>query len=110
MALLTIGVAIAIIVYFVLQVSLHVTQSKREPRLAETRVPFLDSAFGIARQRVNYLASLRYANTIACQRNALTLAQYSLSLADPDFTNALPTSIRRACSTFDSDHTEQSQC
>ncbi|KAF1832832.1 cytochrome P450 [Decorospora gaudefroyi] len=50
---------VAVIAYLALQFLLHGTQSKREPCLLETKVPFLDSAIGILRHRVNYLVNLR---------------------------------------------------
>ncbi|KAL5382949.1 hypothetical protein DPSP01_006218 [Paraphaeosphaeria sporulosa] len=51
-------VAVAII-YGTLYAVLHATQSKSEPRLIPTTIPFLDPAIGIARHKVNYLVSLR---------------------------------------------------
>ncbi|KZM21372.1 Cholesterol 7-alpha-monooxygenase [Ascochyta rabiei] len=57
-AILAIGAAIAVIAYTALRFLLHATQSVREPRLVESRLPFLDSVIGIARQRADYLANL----------------------------------------------------
>jgi hypothetical protein len=54
-----IGFAIVVVVYVALQFLLHSTQSKREPRLLETTVPFFESAIGIFKYRTKYLARLR---------------------------------------------------
>ncbi|KAF1850255.1 cytochrome P450 [Cucurbitaria berberidis CBS 394.84] len=56
---LVVGFAVAIIAYLALQFLLHGTQSKREPCILETTVPFFDSAIGILRHRANYLSNLR---------------------------------------------------
>jgi hypothetical protein len=47
-------------IYIILQFLLHKTQSKREPLLLESTIPFFDSAIGILKHRANYLGSLRY--------------------------------------------------
>ncbi|KAF1935418.1 cytochrome P450 [Clathrospora elynae] len=57
--LLAVGVAIILFAYFILQALLHSTQNKREPRLLEFTVPFLDSAIGIMRHGASYLQNLR---------------------------------------------------
>jgi hypothetical protein len=49
--------------YGVLWAVLHLTQGKKEPGLLPTRIPFLDPAVGIAREKVNYLVGLRYASS-----------------------------------------------
>ncbi|ORY10234.1 cytochrome P450 [Clohesyomyces aquaticus] len=51
--------ALGLSVYFALQILLHSTQNKREPRLLECTVPFFDSLIGITRHRANYVAHLR---------------------------------------------------
>ena len=56
----TVGAAVAIITYLSLQLLLYATQDAREPRLAESQLPFLDSVVGIAKQRAEYLVGLRY--------------------------------------------------
>ncbi|KAJ4988273.1 25-hydroxycholesterol 7-alpha-hydroxylase 1 [Stagonosporopsis vannaccii] len=56
--ILTVITAIAIVTYLSLQVLLHVTQDTKEPRLAETKFPFLDPIVGIAKQRAGYLVGL----------------------------------------------------
>jgi len=57
--ILVTSIAVAVVAYLILQVSLHGTQSKEEPCLLETRVPFLDSAIGILRHRARYLSVVR---------------------------------------------------
>jgi hypothetical protein len=57
--IIAIGLAVLVATYLLLQLLLHITQSKREPRLLESTLPFLDSAIGIFKHRANYLASLR---------------------------------------------------
>lgn len=52
--------AITVVAYLLLQVLLHVTQHAREPRLVESKFPFLDSVIGIFRQRAEYLVNLGY--------------------------------------------------
>lgn len=66
------GIAVAVITYLALQFLLHATQNEREPRLTESRFPFLDSAIGIVRQRSNYLVGIGYANTGAYTLKRLT--------------------------------------
>ncbi|KAF2438088.1 cytochrome P450 [Karstenula rhodostoma CBS 690.94] len=56
LAIITIALAI---VYGILYAVLYATQSNSEPRLIPTTIPFLDSAIGIARHKVDYLVSLR---------------------------------------------------
>ncbi|KAH6629053.1 cytochrome P450 [Boeremia exigua] len=56
--ILSIGAAIAIIAYLLLQLILHTTQDAREPRLVESKLPFCDSIIGIAKQRAGYLVGL----------------------------------------------------
>ena len=58
-SILTTGIAVAVIIYLILQLLLHSTQSKEEPCLSETRVPFLDSAIGILRHGASYLSVVR---------------------------------------------------
>jgi hypothetical protein len=57
--LIAVAFAVAVIAYLTLQLVLHGTQSKKEPCLLETTVPFLDSAIGILRERASYLVNLR---------------------------------------------------
>ncbi|KAH3913975.1 hypothetical protein HBH56_096770 [Parastagonospora nodorum] len=57
--IIAISLAVLVATYLVLQLLLHLTQSKREPRLLESTLPFLDSAIDIFKHRANYLASLR---------------------------------------------------
>jgi hypothetical protein len=56
---IAICLAILVVVYVTFQLLLHLTQSKREPRLLEATIPFFDAAIGILKHRANYLASLR---------------------------------------------------
>ncbi|KAI0606697.1 Cytochrome P450 [Pyrenophora tritici-repentis] len=58
-SILAATVAVAVIAYLILQVLLHGTQSKEEPCLLETRVPFFDSAIGILRHGAGYLSVIR---------------------------------------------------
>lgn len=55
---LALGLAVVAVVYLCLQFLISVTQNAREPRLAESMLPFLDPVIGIARQRAGYLANL----------------------------------------------------
>jgi hypothetical protein len=48
------------VVYGAMCALLYSTQSKKEPRLPPTAIPFLEPAIGIAKDRVNYLVKLRY--------------------------------------------------
>lgn len=43
----------------ILWVTLHTTQSKHEPVLLPTIIPFLDPIIGIARHKINYLVRLK---------------------------------------------------
>jgi hypothetical protein len=56
---IAIGLAAVVIIYVASHLLLHLTQSDREPRLLESRIPFFDSAIGIFKHRAGYLASLR---------------------------------------------------
>ena len=105
-----VGAAVAIIIFLFLQFLLHATQSGREPRLAESKFPFIEPMIGIARWRAGYLTGLGYVNTNTCQKKSLTLPQQSSPIADSDSANAISTSLRRTCSTLDSGHPKQSQC
>lgn len=58
-SILAVAIAVAAIAYLILQLVLHATQSKEEPCLLETRVPFLDSAIGILRHGASYLNVIR---------------------------------------------------
>lgn len=53
--------------YIILQAILHGTQSTEEPRLLESKIPFLDPALGILRNRANYFAKLRYSQSLIGQ-------------------------------------------
>jgi hypothetical protein len=56
--------SVAILIgYGILWAILHLTQGKKEPGLLPTRIPFLDPAIGIAREKVNYLVGLRYVSS-----------------------------------------------
>ncbi|RMZ68720.1 cytochrome P450 [Pyrenophora seminiperda CCB06] len=57
--ILAASIAVAVLGYVTLQLLLHGTQSKEEPCLLETRVPFLDSAIGIMRHGAAYLNVIR---------------------------------------------------
>lgn len=59
-SILTLGAAIAVIVYLILKLLLLATQDSREPQTTESKVPFLDSMIGILRHRADYLSSLGY--------------------------------------------------
>ncbi|KAF2679764.1 cytochrome P450 [Lentithecium fluviatile CBS 122367] len=52
-------VAFVAVVYGGAYVFLYSTQSKREPRLPPTVIPYLDPPIGIAKEKVNYLVNLR---------------------------------------------------
>jgi hypothetical protein len=56
---IAVAFAVAVVAYVALQLLLHGTQSKEEPCLLETSVPFLNPAIGILRERASYLANLR---------------------------------------------------
>jgi len=57
--IIAISLGVLVATYVVLQLLLQLTQSKREPRLLESTLPFLNSAIGIFKHRANYLANLR---------------------------------------------------
>jgi hypothetical protein len=63
---IAIGLAIVVATYVALQLILHLTQDKREPRLLESTVPFFDSAIGIFKHRSNYLTHLRSVGQLCC--------------------------------------------
>ena len=58
-SILAVAIAVAVIAYLIPQLLLHGTQSKDEPCLLDTRVPFLDSAIGILRHGASYLSVVR---------------------------------------------------
>lgn len=58
--IIAISLGVLVVTYVFLQLLLQLTQSKREPRLLESTLPFLDPAIGIFTHRANYLANLRY--------------------------------------------------
>jgi hypothetical protein len=45
--------------YAALQFALHATQSRSEPRLVRTLIPFFDSTLGFLEHKVNYLLHLK---------------------------------------------------
>lgn len=45
--------------YAALQFALHATQSRLEPRLVKTVIPFFDSTVGFLQHRVNYFLHLK---------------------------------------------------
>lgn len=57
--ILTVIAVIIVVIYISLQVLIHITQDAREPRLVETRLPFLDPLIAFAKQRAGYLVGLR---------------------------------------------------
>lgn len=61
---LTIGAVIAAIIYFGLQLLIHITQDSREPCITERNLPFLDGLIGIFKHRATYLSNLGYATEI----------------------------------------------
>ena len=56
---IAVALAATVVAYLALQLLLHGTQSKEEPCLLETSMPFLDFTIGILRERASYLANLR---------------------------------------------------
>jgi hypothetical protein len=57
--LIALGLIAAVVAYVALQLLIHATQHKGEPRLLESKLPFFDSAIGILQHRANYLSKLR---------------------------------------------------
>jgi archaellin len=57
--LIAFGLIAAVVAYVALQLLIHATQHKGEPRLLESKLPFIDSAIGILKHRANYLSKLR---------------------------------------------------
>lgn len=63
-SILTIGAVIAAVIYFGLQLLIHITHHSREPCITEKNLPFLDELIGILKHRATYLSNLGYATEI----------------------------------------------
>ena len=102
---------VSAIVYGALHVMIHITQGKLEPSVLPTRFPFMDSAIGIARHKVNYLVHLRYVlpppHRICTLQ--LTLHQSAVQASHLYSAHALPEDLRRQYATPYPGCTEQSQ-
>lgn len=53
------GFVAAVVAYIATQLLLHTTQSPKEPRLLATKIPFIDPALGILKNRAGYLTYLQ---------------------------------------------------
>lgn len=56
--MIAISATILFVLYLVLQCLLRITQSRREPCLTESTMPFIDPVIGMAKHQARYLGSL----------------------------------------------------